>query len=260
MGQDFLPEGYEMPTRRRHQSFRYDEGTPELKALQMLREVTRPDPSGETLSGQPRYISDADPDLARAIFAGLRPEMWATPSRQRQPYNYRSPSYRPWQGRSHALPPVPPDFTPSPLVVGQDTAKLFEEFADINPEVRRVVKKITTGPDRQYIRRIFREAERVPGQENFLGVGRRPLPESTLSGQITSIDMDKQDEPYRDIYINPHHNKQGVADILGHELGHARFGPSENLSNRLAALLRQLNPPGGRGGRIPHSKRIEDIR
>lgn len=259
MGQDFLPEGYEIPVRRRYQSYRYGEGTPEHEALQMLREVTRPDPSGETLSGQPTYISDADPDLARSIFAGLRPEMWATPSRRRQPYNYRSPSYRPWQGRSHALPPVPPDFTPSPFIVGTDTAKLFAEYAAINPDIKRVVRNITTGPDRQYIKRIFREAERIPGQEGFLGVGRRPLPESTLSGQITSSEMDKQDEPYRDIYINPHHSKHEVADILGHELGHTLFGSSENWSNRLAALLRQINPTGGRGGRIPFSLRLEDI-
>jgi len=259
MGQDFLWQDYEIPVRRRYQSHRYGEGTPEHEALQMLEAVTRPDPSGERISGQPAYISDADPDLARSIFAGLRPEMWATPNRRRQPYNYRSPSYRPWQGRSHALPPVPPDFTPSPLVVGQDTAKLFAEYAAINPDIRRVVRNITTGPDDEYIRMIFREAEQTPGQEGFLGVGRRPLPESSRGGQITRTDMDKQDEPYKDIYINPYHDKDEIASSLAHELGHTRFGSSENWSNRLSALLRQLNPPGGRGGRIPFSLRLEDI-
>ena len=178
----------------------------------------------------------------------MRPEILATPNRSR-PY-----------GSTHVLPPVPPDFIPSPLVVGQDTAKLFEEFADINPEVRRTVKKITTGPDEQYIRTVFRQAEDTPGQEKFLGVGRRPLPGSNRWGQITNWDPDKQDEQYRDIYINPHLDKDDMAQTLAHELGHTLVGKSEAWANRIDALLRQLDPPGGRGGRIPHSKRIEDIR
>ena len=245
---DFLPEGYEMPTRRRYQSFRYDKDTPELEALRLLEDVTYPDPSGARASGAPIAISDAHPDFARAIFSGLRPEILATPNRSR-PY-----------GSTHVLPPVPPDFIPSPLVVGQDTAKLFEEFADINPEVRRTVKKITTGPDEQYIRTVFRQAEDTPGQEKFLGVGRRPLPGSNRWGQITNWDPDKQDEQYRDIYINPHLDKDDMAQTLAHELGHTLVGKSEAWANRIDALLRQLDPPGGRGGRIPHSKRIEDIR
>ena len=55
-------------------------------------------------------------------------------------------------------------------------------------------------------------------------------------------------------------DKDQVAGTMGHELGHVLLGNYEEVNNRLEALLRRLGPSGGRGGRIPHSKRIEDIR
>jgi hypothetical protein len=258
---------------RRYPSRHYPEGTTAHESRQALIDVTRPQESGETMSGQPTYISDASPELARAIFSGLRPEVQAIAPWSPNPSD-----------ENYALPPVPPDFIPSPLVVGQDTAKLFSEFAAINPEIKRFTGNITTGPTRGYMNRQI-----AAGRPEWLGYKLNAFP-STYSPQspetLLGIHHFPDEEGMHEMYINPYLKKQHVADVMGHELGHGFFstgksGEGEDMSNRLAALLRQLSPPkpdpktttllygrpltsflpeGGRGGRIPHSKRIEDIR
>jgi len=215
--------------RRRFQSQRYPKGTLEREARDELERVTWPDPSGETWSGQPRMLSYANQDLSKRIFSALRPDVWALPPWSRNPSD-----------EDHALPPVPATFTPSPLVVGQDAAKLFEQFSAINPEVRRTMRSITTGPESGYMNWILSH-----GDPRWLGNERNALPRWTPNtdrwGHVTSTDMTQHGQ-YRDMYLSPFLNQQDLRETMGHELGHVLLGNSETWANRLEALLREIHP------------------
>jgi hypothetical protein len=212
---------------------------PASESLKELADVTRPDPSGRKISGQPLMTSDVDAATAQRIFGGLRPEMQSTGSW----------SYNP-SAENYALPPVPATFTPSPLVVGEDAARKFEQFAAINPEIRRSVKSITTGPDSAYIEWVLNH-----GRPEFLGHVRNSLPRSNRGGQISPSKRDQYGR-YKDIYLDPHSDSEELREWMSHELGHALIGSNENWANRVAALLRQLPQSSGR---VP-GLRIEDVR
>ena len=190
--------------------------------------------------------SEVDAATAQRIFGGLRPEMQST--------GYWS--YNP-SAENYALPPVPATFTPPPLVVGEDAARKFEQFAAINPEIRRSVKSITTGPDSAYIEYVLNY-----GRPEFLGHVRNSFPRSNRQGQLapstgeTPFEQRDQYGRYKDMYLDPHADSETLRSTMGHELSHALIGSSENWANRLAALLRQLPQSSGR---VP-GLRIEDVR
>lgn len=218
---------------------------PASESLKELGDVTRPDPSGGTVSGQPLMISDVDAATARRIFGGLRPEMQSTGSW----------SYNP-SDENYALPPVPATFTPPPLVVGEDAARKFEQFAAINPEIRRSVKSITTGPDSAFINWILNhDRPELLGRRDY-------LPSLTRGGQIfpstggTPFEQRDQYGRYKQIYLDPYSGPEKLRESMSHELGHTLTGSSENWANRVAALLRQLPQSSGR---VP-GPRIEDVR
>ena len=219
--------------------------SPEREALEELANVTRPDPSGATISGQPRMISDVDAATAQRIFGGLRPEMLSTGSWSRNPSD-----------ENYALPPVPATFTPPPLVVGEDAARKFEQFAAINPEIRRSVKSIMTGPDSTFIKEALNQ------YPELLGYVRNSLPRTNRGGFISPstgwIPFEQRDQygRYKDMYLDPYADSEALHSTMGHELSHALIGPSENWANRLAALLRNLPQSSGR---VP-GLRIEDIK
>ena len=231
--------------RDRHSHSFGREESPAWQALLELGDVTRPDPSGKKMSGQPLMISDVDAATARRIFGGLRPEMLSTGSW----------SYNP-SAENYALPPVPATFTPPPLVVGEDAARKFEQFAAINPEIRRSVKSITTGPDSAYIEYILNH-----GRPDLLG-WKDYLPPVNRRGQLapstgeTPFEQRDQYGRYKDMYLDPHADSEALRSTMGHELSHALIGSGENWANRLAALLRQLPQSSGR---VP-GLRIEDVR
>ena len=191
-------------------------------------------------------ISDVDAATAQRIFGGLRPQMLSTGSWSRNPSD-----------ENYALPPVPATFTPPPLVVGEDAARKFEQFAAINPEIRRSVKSITTGPDSAYIEYVLNH-----GRPEFLGYVRNPFPRSNRQGQLSPltgwIPFEQRDQygRYKDMYLDPYADSEALHSTMGHELSHALIGSSENWANRLAALLRNLPQSSGR---VP-GLRIEDIK
>ena len=230
--------------RQRHSHHFGRRGSPERESLEELADVTRPDPSGALISGKPRMISDVDASTAQRIFGGLRPEMWSTGSWSKNP-----------SAENYALPPVPATFTPPPLVLGEDAARKFEQFAAINPEIRRSVKSITTGPDSAYIEWILNS-----GRPEFLGHVRNALPHVANRGcHITPTNAtDHRDQygRYKNIYLNPYSDSEKLHETMAHELGHALMGRSESWANRLAGLLRNLPQSSGR---IP-GPRIEDVR
>jgi hypothetical protein len=235
----------------------YPEGTPAREALEALERVTSPDPSGRTQSGKPRMVSSADREEAWRILAGLRPTLEVResvdpihdiplltfkgkPLRMQSAERQRSLSARA-EGSDPILPPVPASFIPSPLVLGEDAAKRFEEFAAINPEIRRTLKSIMTGPTPLRIEKILRE------DANYLGYKRNPLPrrrprnKGTLWGSIAPTDPDRQHQQYKEIYLNPRLFGSKQAETMGHELGHVLFGTKQEIySNRLQALSREL--------------------
>jgi hypothetical protein len=227
----------------------------EWAALKELTQVTRPDPSSQIRAGKAR-ISDVDAATARRIFSGIRP-----PTLAQLPWS-DNPS-----DAHHALPPVPALFTPSPLVVGQDAAKLFEQFSAINPEIRRTMRSITTGPNSSFIDWVLGSDD--PRAVKFLGDNTESgLREENRHGHITRSSLKAQTPPghaqYRDMYLNPYSDLDlsrsayppNLRDTMGHELGHALLGSSENWANKVEALLRQL-PRGS--GRI-RGPRIEDVK
>ena len=278
MGQSKL-HGLRFPdVQRRYQSTRIREGTPAHDALEELKAVTYPTGSYERWTGEPgglfEMYSDASPELARSIFAGLRPEMW---SRSQHPDigdaerygrgNRLEPSgvAHPMLGLGSlpSLPPVPPDFTPSPLIPSQDAAKLFAEYAAINPEIRRTIKEISMDPLLDWEDAPYGKVTSFPY-----------TPDTSTSRGGPAADV-----PYRTMWLNPlsgNRNKDEMASTMGHELGHVLVNESqtppglnislqdqhisEETANRVDALLRRLGPSGGRGGRIPFSLRLEDIR
>lgn len=220
------------PTRQRErQTFRYPKGTP-AEAWDALERVTSPDPSGRMVSRQPRMVSSADREEAKRIFAGLRPRLAVREGADVRAY-----------GDDPILPPVPASFTPSPLVVGTDAAKRFEELAAINPEIRRTLKSITTGPTPDLIRTLLRQ------NPTYLGFKRNTLPALNLGGQITAWDRDRQHEPYRDMYLNPRMFDAQQSSTMGHEVGHMLFGGKERWPNRLKALLEAI--PAKTSNRVP---------
>ena len=249
---------------RERQTFRYPEGTPAREALDALKRVTSPDPSGRMVSGQPRMVSSADREEAKRIFAGLRPTLEVRESvdpihdiplsafpfltRNGKPLRMQSAQQKRLlsaraEGSDPILPPVPASFIPSPLVLGEDAAKRFAELAAINPEIRRTLKSITTGPNTDFIRWILRE------NPTYLGYKRNAVPALTLGGQITAWQRDRQHEPYRDMYLDPR-KVAGVGDsMLGHEVGHMLFGGKERWPNRLKALLEAI--PSETSTRVP---------
>ena len=244
---------------RERQTFRYPEGTPAREALDALKRVTSPDPSGRMVSGQPRMVSSADREEAKRIFAGLRPTLEVResvdpihdiplltfkgkPLRMQSAERQRLLSARA-EGSDPILPPVPASFIPSPLVLGEDAAKRFAELAAINPEIRRTLKSITTGPNTDFIRWILRE------NPTYLGYKRNAVPSLTLGGQITASERDRQHEPYREMYLNPHKFDAEQSSTMGHEVGHMLFGGKERWPNRLKALLEAI--PSETSTRVP---------
>lgn len=244
---------------RERQTFRYPEGTPAREALDALKRVTSPDPSGRMVSGQPRMVSSADREEAKRIFAGLRPTLEVResvdpihdiplltfngkPLRMQSAERQRLLSARA-EGSDPILPPVPASFIPSPLVLGEDAAKRFAELAAINPEIRRTLKSITTGPNTDFIRKILRE------NPTYLGYKRNAVPALTLGGQITAWERDRQHEPYRDMYLDPRKFDAEQSSTMGHEVGHMLFGGKERWPNRLKALLEAI--PSETSTRVP---------
>lgn len=244
------------PTRQRErQTFRYPKGTP-AEALNALERVTSPDPSGRMVSGQPRMVSSADREEARRIFAGLRPRLVVResvdpihdtplmtfkgkPTLMQTGERQRLRTARA-EGSDPILPPVPASFTPSPLVVGTDTAKRFEELAAINPEIRRTLKSITTGPNTNFIRKILRENPTYLGYKRNAVPAKLPGNKSELGGQITGTYPDRQHEPYREMYLNPRKFDAEQSEWMGHEIGHMLLGGPERWPNRLQALLQAI--------------------
>lgn len=105
-------------------------------------------------------------------------------------------------------PPPSWDFSGDLVGPGTEVARMMRQLEGIVPGLRGRAGKITMGPNREMIRRLFRA-----GKPDLLGYGRTPVPRKNVTGTYWG--------DTGSIYLAPEQKGADLFSTLAHELQHA---------------------------------------